>query len=342
MLRSYQLQNLKGRIVVADASEGDEISAVKDAVELASRDLDIDYRLYPADVPFSVRVQDALSLVRSEFAALGADDDVFTIAGLQAAVKFLKANSDYSVAHGLALIFDVEPGPVYGSLMRTAHYAQRGVELPTGASRLVDHLSSYSTMWYSMHRTERLQANFRATSQFGPDYFIELLPSCLSVIHGKAKKLDHLYMLRQVYPSKTIDERRERLDQGKSLLDWITDPEWSSRYRHFEDCLSAELVARDGIQKDLAIDSVKNGFWAYLSKGLSRKWQQRYSPGPVSSIKGRLARLVPGLPQVWQRGRSLMRGEENQLLLPALLRPSSPYHTDFMPIYEAFRSSGSG
>ncbi len=339
MLRSYQLQKLKARIVVADASDGDEIGAVYRSVELASGHLDIEYRLYSADVSFSERVTDALGLVRTQLVVMGADDDVFTIAGLQAAAEFLTSNPDFSVAHGIALVFDVEPGPVYGSRLRTAPYAQRGIELGTGAARLIDHLSSYATTWYSMQRTGRLQANLLKTSRLGPDFFIELLPSCLSVIHGKVKKLDRLYMLRQVYPLKSLDEKRERLDQGKSILDWMEDPEWPARYRYFEDCLSAELVAEDGISRDVATDAVKTAFGAYVARGLNKR-RRLQGRSPVSSLRGPLSSLLPGLPQIWQWGRSLLKGEHNRLLLPSLLRSSSPYHSDFMPIYEVLKSEG--
>ena len=339
MLRAYEIQNLKAHIVIADASHEQESAAVKVAVERAARQLDVDYRPYPQDLPFHQRVLDAVGSVPTDFAVLGADDDIFTSAGLHSAAEFLQADPGYSAAHGLALVFEVEPGPAYGKPQRTAHYTQRGIELSTGALRLTDHLSKYTTTWYSMQRTQQLCANFRKAGPFDPDYFMELLPSCLSVIQGKTKKMDRLYMLRQVH-RLTDREKQQRHDRGLSVFDWITEPNFALLYRRFENSLSEELSLRDGISRDSAIDVVKNAFWRHLARQLSNKWQQRYGPGSVSSPKSRLSGLVPGLPQIWQQGRSLLKGEQNQMLLPALLRASSPYHQDFMPIYRAIQGDG--
>ena len=339
MLRSYEAQNLKAHIVIADASDEPEAAAVKVAVDRAARQLDLDYRSYPQDLPFNQRVLDALGSVTTEFAVLGADDDIFTSAGLDSAAEFLQANPGYSAAHGLALVFELEPGPVFGKPQRTAHYTQRGIEPSTGALRLMDHLSKYTTTWYSMQRSQQLNANFRKAGPFDPDYFMELLPSCLSVIQGKTKKLDRLYMLRQVH-RLTDREKQQRHDRGLSVFDWITEPDFAPLYRRFEDCLSEELILQDGISRDAGNGRCKECLLRHIARQLSNKWQQRYGPGAVSSPKSRLSGLVPGLPQIWQQGRSLLKGEQNQMLLPALLRASSPYHSDFMPIYRAIQGEG--
>ena len=46
-------------------------------------------------------------------------------------------------------------------------------------------------------------------------------------------------------------------------------------------------------------------------------------------------RRIPLLKGTWHQARSFLPGDQNKISLPALLRPGSPYHADFMPIYRA-------
>lgn len=330
LLSYYCDRRLNAPILIADASDESQAVSIRNNVERASRHLSIEYKLYPPDIEFVEKLVDLMPLVRTEFAVLGADDDFFTLSGLRSTAEFLQTHPDFSIAHGHALIFEVEPGPVYGTNLRTASYTQRNVEIDGGTARIVDHLSRYSTTWYSMHRTGHLKRNIEKVSQSGVDFifFTELLASCLSVIQGKMKKLDCLYMVRQSYPRK-----RYHLP---TPFDGITGSAWPEYYRRFQDCLVRELADIDQVSPNDAIEAVKQGFWQYLNKTMSSGWQHRYGRQTASaSLKQKLAARMPRLPHMWQRGKSLFGGEENQMLLPSLLRSSSPYHADFMPIYQA-------
>jgi hypothetical protein len=102
--------------------------------------------------------------------------------------------------------------------------------------------------------------------------FRELLSCCLSIIRGKAKELDCLYLIRQAH-----DERLFVPD----AYDWITSPDWLPSYQIFCDCLMEELAQQDGISVDEAPGEVKGAFWSYLARALTGKWEQRYAPnGP--------------------------------------------------------------
>jgi hypothetical protein len=76
---------------------------------------------------------DILCHARTELVVLGADDDFFTPRGLQSAAEFLHANSDFSVAHGKSVTFELAPGPVYGDSLRVANYPQRRLEHSTAS-----------------------------------------------------------------------------------------------------------------------------------------------------------------------------------------------------------------
>jgi hypothetical protein len=129
--------------------------------------------------------------------------------------------------------------------------------------------------------------------------FGELLPSCLSVIQGKAKKLDCLYMVRQSNP---VSEAHN--PKGYSIYGWIAETDWSDHYKHFRYCLAEELSRYDSISMEEAKHIVKYGLWLYLATVMFNPQEQN-----------------------------------DQLSLPAILRPSSFFHVDFMPVYRSITDS---
>ena len=64
-------------------------------------------------------------------------------------------------------------------------------------------------------------------------------------------------------------------------------------------------------------------------------WQKRQAPPPQVTPRIRaLLKRVPGLRRAWRGLRAIKQRWRDEPSLPALLHPSSPYHAEFMPIYE--------
>jgi hypothetical protein len=143
----------------------------------------------------------------------------------------------------------------------------------------------------------------------------ELLPCCLSVLQGKVKELDCLYLVRQSHGQRYFLPNK---------YDWINSPNWLPSYQVFCDCLARELARQDRISIDKAQDVVKQAFRLYLAH-----W---------SSTSNRLREAIqafPGAQRVWHALQSLNLRRRDGISLAALLRPSSSYHADFMPVYRA-------
>ena len=129
--------------------------------------------------------------------------------------------------------------------------------------------------------------------------------------------------------------------QHLNLFDWITSPDWLDSYKTFLDSISTELVRQGSVELDAAKDAVKEGLWDYLSKAMHRRWNSKFPEKPWamrSRIKG-VAKGLPILRSGWHQARSFLPGRENELSLQALLRKSSRYHSDFMPIYKSVTRS---
>ncbi len=323
LLAYYRDRCFESRIVFADSSDPEFITKTRQAVS-AFGGLNIDHRLYNPDASYASKISDTLGIVDTPFTALGADDDFLIPSGVSRAVQFLQEHSDYALAHGDALAFELESGAVFGPVEKVNRYEQRTIDQSTAIERLTNHFSDYSTTYYSVHRTEELRQNFLKRIESETDlYFGELLPSALSLIQGKAKKLDGLYIARQGFVVKDY----EVLD----VFDWIASPGWGEQYGRFRDCLAKELNERETLEIREARKLIKEVFVHYLSGVLK---PSQTGTAARSALRPAL-RAIPGVRPVVQALRSLDPSRRNEINLPALLSSSSPYHADFMPIYRA-------
>ena len=332
LLTYYNERRLAFHLVVADSSDHEQVEQTRRAVKALEQGLNLDHRVYPPEIGVFDKMCEAVNCVETPYAVLGADDDFFVPSALGEAVQFLQDNPDYSVAHGEAAVINLGPeATAYGHIAGVGRYNQRTIDLATGSKRLVDHLRNFSTTWYSVHRTEQLRRNFQKVAAPGLDYgFGELLPSCLSLIQGKSKKLDGLYMVRQVHSAQTAPNHGD-------FFDWVADPTWGTRYKYFRDCLAAKLVRQDGISMGEARGVVKQAFWLYLANGLVKKWHGYYDPRKIRPLNRwkQAVRMIPGARRAWYALHSFNSAQRDVISLPALLHPSSRYHADFMPIYQA-------
>lgn len=331
LLRYYSDLGFQGRICIGDSSNPMHVEQTKRAIKALQGKLNIVYRGYP-HLNEAECSQQLLDFVSTSYAAWVADDDFLVPTALEQCALFLDGHPDYNAAHGVAALFSLQSSGAYGQVAGAGHYRQPVIEGESASQRLLDHLSNYSNVQFSVHRVDSLRAMYGNVSLLADRAFgSELLPCCLSIIQGKVKELDYLYLVRQGH-----DQRYLLPDP----FDWISSPNWLPSYQVFCDCLAEELVRQDGISLDEARAVVKQAFWAYLAKGLTKKWQDRYGQAGAG-IRDRLrqtARAIPGARRVWSGLRSAVRGQ-GEMLLPMLLNPRSPYHDDFMPIYRAVTSS---
>ena len=151
---------------------------------------------FPKTATVFEKIHDTIGLVTTPYVVIGADDDVFDIAGLRAAARWLRINPDYATCSGQSVT--VTPR---GEI---APYKQLEIDAATPYERLRDHLADYSTTWYSMQRTENARDIYATVLATDVDttHLGEILPSCLSVIAGKAHVMDRFYMVRRVWPGR--------------------------------------------------------------------------------------------------------------------------------------------
>ena len=349
LLRYFRALNFPHRIIVADSSSAPHSGQNLSLIESVKDGLDVVLRPYSPDTVPILKLVDALRASEAKYLVFCADDDFIVPGTLDECVAHLEANPDYSIASGRAAAVTPPPRPsaeADGGLVSRA-YAQRANELDSPCARLEKHLADYAPTFYAVHRREQLIGNFEAVRDVTVDHrFGELLPSCLSIIQGKAACLDRLYTVRQYMAGST---------SGTTVFwpDMLTLDDFSDRYRKFRGRLVEELGRAGDVPEDEAVQVVNKSFRAYLSKAVSERLTNG-RVGPENFTAGRrLRRVVETLPAAaraaFLRGQafSMLRsprkayrrlvGGRDEMSIGALLDGRSPFREDFLPIYESFR-----
>lgn len=339
-LRYYRSLGFPHKMIIADSSSEPAASANRHLIRTEGDGLQIQHQPFAPEIDGWDKIAQAVNTTDSTYVVFGADDDFTVPRMIERGAAFLEAHPDYSAVHGEAALFEQHVDGARRGIGGVSRYLQRSIEHPTGAQRLLDHLGHYSTTFYSVQRTEHLRESYRKAASLGIGLgFTELLLSCLSIIQGKARKLDGLYMMREGHAEMTSRQEHGQCD----AFDWVTDPNWPSHYQGFRDCLAEALARQDGNDIGEARDIAKRAFWLHMGQVLTKKWPGSSGrPAPASRRRLReAARRVPGLRWTWRAARSLMPGRNAALSLEALQRPFSRYHEDFLPIYRAIMGENS-
>lgn len=349
LLQYYRSGGFAHPIVVADSSEASEREANRNSIASLQGELDVLHEVFPPGIHFNLKIAQALATIDTKYAVLCADKDFLVPEAIEQCVRYLEANPDYSVAHGqAATILSVKVSSGHRILSRS--YPQRTLERDGPQIRLQDHLQNYTTTFYSVHRRPELMRNMQLTADTtAPFHFGELLPSCLSVIQGKVRCLDVLCMVRQY---------RRDITTNTKLVPWaalLTSDDFSQRDAQFRNCLAEELVGVTGMSITEAKDAVNHAFAPYLARlkapepslstfeqTVQRAWRViRVLPMAARSalLDRQLVAMARSPREAYRKlqcERARAAGQDD-MSIDRLLNPRSPFHADFLPIYEHVR-----
>lgn len=225
-------------IIVADGS-GDEIKKTNKETIASFPILEVLHLdRYSPETAYSIRLSDALNHVDTKYCVICADDDFITPKGMGQSVDFLESNSDYTVAHGKYIFFNLECNGDEGNIFRwRTIYSNESISSIDPAVRVYQQLSEYSTAtYYAVHKTKFLQWVWAESSRYTREddhLFSELLASTLCLVYGKMKCLDVLYSVK--------DSSSTRAWYCQTFRDYAEAGTYNEQYAKFRECLSAHL-----------------------------------------------------------------------------------------------------
>lgn len=268
LLNYYVATGLKYKIIIADSSENEHLIYNKNTIQKVDSELNISHEIYNTNIDVKEKIFLSLSKVTTPYVVLGADDDFFVPNTLDLAVDFLQRNPDFSVVGGEPLIFYLNSSNSHGKIKYLGGYPQKSIEDNNPATRLSDHLLHYASTWYFVHRTKQLREywDFLNAKKFD-FFFLEQIPSCLSIIDGKLKKLDNLYMVRQYGAPSTYNVE-------DSKIEWASDPSCESQYILFREKLCEYLLMNCDIDLNDAKKVVNKSFLLFIIPTFYREYNQ--------------------------------------------------------------------
>lgn len=330
LLRYYVRTGYRHWIFIGDSSQPQHMERNRRMVAGFSRQLQIVHREYPGESSCGCLEQLSHSIT-TPYCAFVADDDFLCTAGIERCMASLEEHPECSAVHGKGLMLQTEGGRPYGVIGNVRRYPQAVLTGDTGAERLKEFFTvSLAALLYSVHRTTIWRDMFQGLSTLtgvsNQNIFKdELIPTCVSVVRGKVREVDGLYLVRQAH---------DAIYRQPHAYDWLTNPEWFPSYRFFRDRLSDELIHQDDLSAEQARAAFKNGFWPYLAQVVSSARSRDMAKGaPAPSRLRDAAKRIPGVRSGWRSVRRMIQQVRDECSLPALLRPSSAYHADFMPLY---------
>ena len=318
-LEYYGRQRLRCPVLVVDSSDERLERAAASAPSMGNG-VEVRWREAPPRTSLTDKLAQVAGMIETPYVVIGSDDDFFVPQALAQAVTFLEAHQDYSAAHGTAALFALRSGTVHGPIAWVSEYRQRTLQASRPSRRLLAHLRSYMTTWYSVQRTADWREHVRSAARLELDaYFSEVLQSGLSVVCGRIKKLKGLYMARQAHG----DQETNRSPQD--FFEWFAGPRWAEQCRRVRDRLALSLTQHEGLTSTEAQHVAEQALWRYqMMRGAQA---EREAARRVSDTMAD-ARLV------WRRLRWAVARASSSLSLKMMTRRGSTYYDAFRPIYQ--------
>jgi len=311
-------------ISIGDSNVGSYRESMKEIVAAFDGRLRIKYLSCPEAGVVECHRQ-LMETISTPYTACISDGSFLVPRSLEKCMEFLENHPDYSIAHGRGTLFSLKSEGPYGEFDHISLCPLPKREEETAVERLTSHLNNYTVSMYCVYRSEIWKKAWEHSfSMKDQSFAAELLPCCLTVVYGKAKELDCLYMMRHMH------NRRSLLP---NIFDWITNADWQPSYQLFCSFLSEALVKKDNVAVDRAREIVKEAFWAYFRKGMNAQYAKRQKNRQWHvRVKNQL-KSIPGMRKTGRSVKSIFSLSKG-IAWPALLRKNSVYHADFMPIYK--------
>ncbi len=325
-LQYYASVHCRHTVYICDSSDRKHADSILKHIEKLNGLLNVIYNHYP-DTGAAWAIRAGANCVQEPYAVVSGDDDLLVPDSLSMCEKFLADNPDYSSAHGNSIMVSVVEKAYTTDVLATWEYFLGDNELESAADRLEKYLKNYWVVQFSLQRTPAFQEAMDNIELLTDPSFTEILCNCVSVTHGKSKKIDVLYLIRQVHSQRGI---------LKSGAEWVLSPEFQMSLKVFRQTLSHHLSQRDRIEAQYALGLVNGYFLSYLENSFRKTYthptRKRIMLNALKKLSGP---IKPFLKLMYYRIRGLLPGVSSAYYLPILLRSGSKFNKDFLPVYRS-------
>jgi len=323
-LEYYASVNCPHTIYIGDSSNNEHMEKTIRGIEKLKNRIKVVYKPCP-EMNDRQTIKQLIGIAKEKYCGFIADDDFLIPSSLTKCAEVLGNNSGYRTAQGRAILFSLEQSGAYGDLNGVgAYWKRKEAESNNPSKRLLNFSANYWVPLFSLHRTEEFYEDFENDEHMPDKAFAELMPNHLTIMRGKSKFIDCLYLIRQGHDQRYFLPK---------FFDWFTGPNWQPSFQIFHDTLRDALMEKEEIDQDTALKIVRAAFEKYLSNAFIGN-QPKRGHSLLVSIK-ELIKQIPGLKQAYHQARGTIPIFRNEMSLERLLNQASPYHEDFMPVYRS-------
>jgi glycosyltransferase domain-containing protein len=197
-------------VIVLDASGPEAVAEFER--ERRGRDYAFPLRIVRHDPSMALyrRMAAGLDMIDTPYVILAAEDDLYFFDWIPGAIELLDSDPSFGTVYGHTLKFELDSFVPYGaevkfSIDRVTNPPDRWLEGGTPAERLAELGNSESnaatTGWYALQRASQLRAitDLSIRHQLTLHFFERLMVFTQAAMH-KTRRLDRLYLARQVAP----------------------------------------------------------------------------------------------------------------------------------------------
>jgi glycosyltransferase domain-containing protein len=316
-------------IYIGDSSSSEHIERMNSAIDKLKDQLKIVYKLYPGkDSPTTVN--ELLALVEEEYVSPIGDDDFLVPNSIEKCLSFLESHPEYSVAHGKGVVFSLDRTGAYGNIKTFGEYLWGGSDRNTSTERLFHYLTRGWNSEYAVHRTEEFVEAYGCNRLIPGKGFSETISNSMMAIQGKSKQLDCLHLFRQVHPQRYMNP---------PFFERLVSPDWYPSCQVFQEQMAKGLEKYEGLSFEDASETAKQALFQLLKKLMKKTINQTNQNQPSPNIVRETLKQVPGVKALYSQMIKKSPRHQRDIRLELLLQPSSPYHKNFMPVYQAITSS---
>ena len=245
-LRFLRENGFRYRILVLDASEGEQAAAVRAACGETA-----EYRPFDPSFRMADKLASAVDDVATPFVLLVPDDDLILPHAIETALDFLKQNGGFIVAHGYFLAFAMRGDDV--DIQRVIGFTP-SIDDDNPLRRHYDLFRRYQSFYWGVFRTPIFASAVVAARSMNVVLFRELTVMSTSIVQGKIVRLPLVYALRGTADSHAAPH------QSHPLLWTLRDAEsFFKDYVVFRDAIATfirgkRIAVPDGVKLEQLLD----------------------------------------------------------------------------------------
>ncbi len=330
LLNYYADVGYRHSILIGDSSTATHTARSKQAIKSLNGKLKIIYKECPG-LGVLKCIQHIVPFVSTPYTVLNPDDDFLIPNGLSNCIDFLEDHPDFGGANGSGIVVSTKSGGPHGEISGIGKYPLLSLNGENATTRLRDIMDNYFGVLFSVFRTDIFKGFLKIPELPILAIESELLPACLSVIHGKIMHLDCLYLVRQAHGKRYL---------LPNIYDAILNPGWPDSCETYMTILATELAKRDNIRTGEARDIVRQAFKCYLSAAFNKSHISSTHISISEKLRRRLKRYA-ALRKLRLFIGHVFPTSREEILMSRLYNRFSIYYDDFKAVHRSITERSS-